>query len=138
MTIRELIEEHRKEIAKSMVEAYRETLECYGALEKVIYLWNDGSVTTFNRTSGSSDFVVPRGDDEWCEAIAVVDARVNDQSGLFDLAGSEMPEDEEEAAEKEKEIIDWLVSEYNAYDVIKCSIYDRMHDYWSDPDYLGE
>lgn len=116
MKLSELIAEHREELSEEMVKRYRRVLECHGRIQCGIYIWSDGELEFDEDPQGSNDYLVPRsGEKRELYGIATIKEPFFDPSDFNE--GHPLSDNDEERERQEKEIIDELVSDYEAYSV---------------------
>ena len=103
----EIIEKNRTKISESMVEHFRTVYECYGRIQYAYYVWSDGELEILEQCHGDGSWLKEK-DSETRYLIYVGTIK----APCFDpwmIADKQMPEDEDERAEAEEEIIDWVM-----------------------------
>lgn len=106
----EAIETYREEIAAAMRKAYRSVIECRGAIQYSIYVWEDGKIEELETAQGDNSFLAASTWEDWnLFDVTTVSMPCVD---VWDLAGECPPDDEKAREEAEEAIIDWLCDEY--------------------------
>lgn len=105
MTRYEIIKKYETAIIEAMVKAYEDVVSYNGIFENDIYITENGEIETVETL---------RGDNFWLTEglFFVTTVKVGVGFDIWDTTESEMPEDEDEAAEMEEELIENLVDEY--------------------------
>lgn len=106
----EIISENYKAITETMVSKYRAVLESNGAMQYQIYIWDDGEIECLEQVQGDNSYLQPREMEP--RALHYVTTIEQPNFDPWDSADHSAPEDEQEREAEEKEIIDWLVQEY--------------------------
>ena len=106
----EIISENYKAITEAMVSRYRTVLESNGRIQYKIYIWDDGEIVCLEQVQGDNSYLLhiemePR-------ALYYVTTIEQPNFDPWDSADHSAPDDEQEREAEEKEIIDWLVQEY--------------------------
>ena len=118
----ELITKYADQIGEAMVRCYRAVLESDGEIQYKIYLWEDGEVQTLEGFQGDTAYL-KASDTEPREIyeICTISERCFDP---WDFTDHSAPDDETERENERREIIDYLVDEYqkNLPDVIDTII----------------
>lgn len=106
----EIIKKYETAIINAMVKAYEDVVRYNGIFENDIYITEDGEIETVETL---------RGDNFWLTEglFFVTTVKVGVGFDIWDTTESEMPEDEDEAAEMEEELIENLVNEYRTEQV---------------------
>ena len=125
MKCSEIIEENREKLEKNMREVYREVLESAGRMQCSIYIWSDGELCDYWDVQGSNSFLVPR-DSEKRDLYHVCTIKEAAGFSFKDYLDHEPEESELEQAERE--VIDWLMDEYDPYDILNKAIRDIKED----------
>lgn len=110
MTRYEIIKKYETAIIEAMVKAYEDVVSYNGIFENDIYITENGEIETVETL---------RGDNFWLTEglFFVTTVKVGVGFDIWDTTESEMPEDEDEAAEMEEELIENLVNEYRTEQV---------------------
>lgn len=124
----ECITKYYKDIAAAMVERYRTVLECDGRIQYKVYIWEDGEMECLQGVQGDNSWLQARD----CEPrelfyVCKIDSPCFDP---WDYSDHSAPDDEEEREAERKEIIDYLVGEYetNISDVLDVVIEEAERD----------
>lgn len=98
-------------LIEEMTIRYRNVLESDGNFQYKVYIWEDGEVACLCGPQGDSTRLVARSNEPRnLYYVTTVSAPCVD---VFDLAGSERPEDPDEEEAAKAEAIDWLVDNYS-------------------------
>lgn len=112
MTRYEIIKKYEDKIIETMVEYYEAVVRYNGRVEYALYIWEDGEIEVLEKTSGDNSWLQAK-DWEERELFYVTKVKVDSIFNIWDGAGDiSIPEDEDEAAEMEEELIENLVDEY--------------------------
>lgn len=106
----EIISENYKAITEAMVSRYRTVLESNGRIQYKIYIWDDGEIECLEQVQGDNSYLQPREMEP--RALHYVTTIEQPNFDPWDSADHSAPEDEQERETEEREIIDWLVQEY--------------------------
>ena len=124
----EAIAKYYGDIAAAMAERYRAVIECDGRIQYKIYVWEDGEIECLEGVQGDSTWLQAR-DMEPRELyyVCTIDAPCFD---AWDYTDHFAPDDEAEREAERKEIIDYLVAEYetNVADVLDDIISDAERE----------
>ena len=113
----EIIKKYEDKIIEAMVEYYEAIVRYNGRVEYALYIWEDGEIEVLEKTSGDNSWLQAK-DWEERELFYVTTVKVDSSFNIWDGAGGiSIPEDEDEAAEMEEELIDNLVNEYRTEQV---------------------
>lgn len=118
----EAIEKYQREITDELVSCYRIVLNYYGRIQYKVYVWEDGEIETLQGVQGDNSWLQPRSaEPRKLFYVCTVDAPCFDP---WDFADHAAPDDEDEREAERKEIIDYLVGEYehNVSEVIETAI----------------
>ena len=108
----EVINRYETEIIEAMIEYYEEVIRYNGRVEYALYIWEDGEIEVLEKTSGDNSWLQAK-DWEERELFYVTTVKVDSSFNIWDgVGGISIPEDEDEAAEMEEELIENLVDEY--------------------------
>ena len=110
MKLSEIITNNYKAITEAMVSMYRTVLKSNGRIQYKIYIWDDGEIVCLEQVQGDNSYLLhiemePR-------ALYYVTTIEQPNFDPWDSADHSAPDDEQEREAEEKEIIDWLVQEY--------------------------
>lgn len=105
----EVIHAHYDEILNAMKSCYEDVIRSGGRIQTKVYVWEDGELEYLTDAQGSNTFLTPR-DMETRELyfVATIEAPSFD---VWDFSADPKPEDEEEAARMEEELIEWYLEE---------------------------
>ena len=113
----EIIKKYEDKIIEAMVEYYEAIVRYNGRVEYALYIWEDGEIEVLEKTSGDNSWLQAK-DWEERELFYVTTVKVDSSFNIWDGAGDiSIPEDEDEAAEMEEELIENLVNEYRTEQV---------------------
>ena len=105
-----IIRKHRKAIASAMVDRYRTILESAGRIQYRIYIWEDGEVECLEGPLGDNSYLKAKSyEPRELVYVRTISAPFFDP---WDYTDESAPDDEDEREATEREIIDWLVDEY--------------------------
>ena len=108
----EIIKKYEDKIIEAMTEYYEEVIRCNGRIQYDLYIWEDGELEPMQNVSGNNCWLVPR-NGESRELFFVTTIKVDSSFNIWDGVGCiSIPEDEDEAAEMEEELIQELVNAY--------------------------
>lgn len=102
----EIIKKYEAAIIEAMVKAYEDVVRYNGTFENDIYITEDGEIETIETLRGDNFWLTDNG------LFFVTTVKVGVGFDIWDTTESEIPEDEDEAAEMEEELIENLVDEY--------------------------
>ena len=113
----EIIKKYEDKIIETMIEYYEAIVRYNGRVEYALYIWEDGEIEVLEKTSGDNSWLQAK-DWEERELFYVTTVKVDSSFNIWDGAGDiSIPEDEDEAAEMEEELIENLVNEYRTEQV---------------------
>lgn len=118
----EIVEKYRKVIAAEMVEKYRTVLDCAGKIQYRIYVWEDGEIESLEQVQGDCGYL--KANDNEPRQLVYVTTISAPCFDPWDFSDHGAPDDPEEQEAEEREIIDYLVGEYEqtTSDVIDSAI----------------
>ena len=99
----EALDKYRETIIDQMVKSYKDVLENKGITEDKIYVWEDGEIEVLSDTQGGSGWLVAK---EWEDRELFYAVTVSCPNfDPWDCTADPKPDDEEEAAAYEADII---------------------------------
>lgn len=121
MKCSEFIEAHREELEQHVKEVYRKVLEYAGRMQCSIYIWSDGELRDHWDVQGGNSWLEPR-PAETRSLYFVYTIREVGGFRFEDYMDHDPEDDEREDAERE--VIDWLVDEYDPSSIIDYAVLD--------------
>ena len=106
----EAIKKYQPEIMETMSEKYRNVLESEGRLQYRIYVWSDGEIECLEGPQGDNSYLKAK--DSEPRTLFYVDTVSAPGFSIWDAAGESAPENEQEAEEMAKSVIDSCMEEY--------------------------
>ena len=124
----EAIKKYSEPIKEAMIESYRSVLNSYGKIQYRIYAWEDGEIERMEQVQGDNAYLQAK-DIEPRELFYVCTISMPFYSP-WDYSDHAAPEEENEREAEEREIIDYMVDEYqqNISDVIDDIITEAERD----------
>lgn len=110
MKTSEAIKKYQPEIMETMSEKYRNILESEGRLQYRVYVWEDGEIECLEGPQGDNSYLKAK--DSEPRTIFYVDTVSAPGFSIWDAAGESAPENEQEAEEIAKSVIDACMEEY--------------------------
>lgn len=128
----EVIKKYRQEIEAEMERMYRNVVSCYGRIQYQLYIWEDGEIEALQGPQGDNSYLKEK---DWEPRTLYYVTKIGGSYiNLWDFTDHSKPDDESEAEQEEEEIIEWLVNEYHADEVLDEVIeeYERQEKYEED------
>lgn len=107
----EIIRKYYNEIAKALAERYRAVIESDGSIQYKVYIWEDGELQFLEGVQGDTGYLVPR--DMETRELYFVHTVEAPCFNAWDYTDHGEPEDADEREAEHREIVDFLVDEYN-------------------------
>lgn len=111
MKFTEIIRAHYTEILDTMIDRYEKVLEADGRSQYDVYIWSDGEIECLLQPQGGNTRLAPY-DSEPREICKVLTVTTGPAFDLWDAADHSAPEDEDQRAEEEAELREWLLDAY--------------------------
>ena len=124
----EAILKYHDEIKETMINRYRTVLECDGRIQYKVYVWEDGEIECLEGAQGDNSWLQAK--DAEPRELFYVCTIDNPYFNPLDYSDHAAPDNEEEREVEKREIIDYLIREYeeNITDKIDYIIEDAEQD----------
>lgn len=124
MKTSEAIKKYQQKIMETMSKKYRNVLESEGRLQYRIYVWEDGEIECLEGVQGDNSYLKAK--DNEPRTLFYVDTFSAPGFNIWDAAGESTPENEREAEEMAKSVIDACMEEYtdSLPDVVDALIHE--------------
>ena len=122
----EIIAMHYGKIIDAMTEHYRYVLNSDGRIQYKVYIWEDGELEYLYGVQGDNGWLQPKE----CEPRELFYVCTIDAPGFdpWDIAENGAPDDETARAEEREEIIEYVMDNYNAEEILDSIIESAEFD----------
>lgn len=128
MKTSEAIKKYQPEIMETMSEKYRYVLESEGRLQYKIYVWEDGVIECLEGVQCDNCYLQAK--DHETRTLFYICTVSAPGFNIWDASGESAPENEQEAEEMAKSVIDACMEEYtdSLPDVVDALIHEAEDD----------
>ena len=110
MKTSEAIKKYQQKIMETMSKKYRNVLESEGRLQYRIYVWEDGEIECLEGVQGDNSYLKAK--DNEPRTLFYICTVSAPGFNVWDAAGESAPDNEQEAEEMAKSVIDACMEEY--------------------------